>query len=86
MQWTVPNILTALRLLAAPGLSIMFLYFNRPYADWFALILFLGAALTIRAMRLKPLRLWTPQFVPIIATSTQTRIMSICVRSAPRCV
>ena len=46
MQWTVPNILTALRLLAAPGLSIMFLYFNRPYADWFALILFLGAALT----------------------------------------
>lgn len=46
MQWTVPNILTALRLLAAPGLAIMFLYFNRPYADWYALILFLGAAVT----------------------------------------
>lgn len=46
MQWTVPNILTALRLLAAPGLAIMFLYFNRPYADWYALVLFLGAAVT----------------------------------------
>ena len=46
MIWTLPNILTALRLLAAPGLSVMFLYFTRPYADWFALILFLGAAIT----------------------------------------
>ena len=24
----------------------MFLYFNRPYADWFALLLFIGAAIT----------------------------------------
>jgi CDP-diacylglycerol--glycerol-3-phosphate 3-phosphatidyltransferase len=46
MTWTIPNILTTLRLLAAPGTAIMFLYFNRPWADWFALILFLGAALT----------------------------------------
>ena len=46
MIWTVPNILTVLRLLAAPGLAVMFLYFNRPYADWFALFLFVGAALT----------------------------------------
>jgi CDP-diacylglycerol--glycerol-3-phosphate 3-phosphatidyltransferase len=46
MTWTIPNILTTLRLLAAPGTAVMFLYFNRPWADWFALILFLGAALT----------------------------------------
>jgi len=42
----VPNILTVLRLLAAPGIAVMFLYFNRPYADWFALVLFISAALT----------------------------------------
>ena len=46
MKWTVPNILTALRLLAAPGVALMFLYFSRPLADWLALTLFLGAALT----------------------------------------
>ncbi len=46
MKLTLPNILTILRLLAAPGLAIMFLYFARPLADWCALILFLGAAIT----------------------------------------
>ena len=46
MTWTVPNILTALRLLAAPAVAVMFLYFNRPWADWFALALFVSAALT----------------------------------------
>ena len=46
MHWTLPNILTLLRLLAAPALAVMFLYFTRPYADWLALILFLGAAIT----------------------------------------
>ncbi len=46
MIWTLPNILTLLRLLAAPGVAIMFLYFTRPYADWLALILFLSAAIT----------------------------------------
>lgn len=46
MRWTVPNILTTLRLLAAPGLAVMFLYFARPWADWFALVLFLSAAIT----------------------------------------
>ena len=46
MSWNVPNILTVLRLLAAPGIAVMFLYFNRPYADWFALVLFISAALT----------------------------------------
>lgn len=46
MTMNIPNILTILRLLAAPGVAIMFLYFTRPLADWFALILFVGAALT----------------------------------------
>ncbi|MFD0859792.1 CDP-diacylglycerol--glycerol-3-phosphate 3-phosphatidyltransferase [Roseovarius aquimarinus] len=46
MTWTVPNILTLLRLLAAPGVAVMFLYFTRPYADWFALVLFVVAAIT----------------------------------------
>ena len=43
---TLPNILTLTRLVAAPMLGIMFLYFTRPFADWAALILFVGAALT----------------------------------------
>ena len=46
MTWNIPNILTLLRLLAAPGVVLMFLYFTRPWADWFALILFVVAALT----------------------------------------
>ncbi len=46
MRWTLPNTLTFLRLLAAPGVPIMFLYFHRPYADWFALTLFVSAAIT----------------------------------------
>ncbi|MFO7806138.1 MAG: CDP-diacylglycerol--glycerol-3-phosphate 3-phosphatidyltransferase [Paracoccaceae bacterium] len=46
MRLNLPNLLTILRLLAAPGVAIMFLYFNRPWADWFALILFVTAAIT----------------------------------------
>jgi CDP-diacylglycerol--glycerol-3-phosphate 3-phosphatidyltransferase len=46
MTWTLPNILTVLRLLAAPGLGVMFLYFHRPAADFLALALFLSAAIT----------------------------------------
>ena len=46
MTWTVPNILTVLRLLAAPGVAVMFLFFARPWADWFALVLFVTAAVT----------------------------------------
>ncbi|MEN8893599.1 CDP-diacylglycerol--glycerol-3-phosphate 3-phosphatidyltransferase [Planktotalea arctica] len=46
MTMTIPNMLTVLRLLAAPGVAVMFLYFTRPYADWFALTLFVFAALT----------------------------------------
>ncbi len=46
MKWTLPNILTVIRLLAAPGVAILFLYFHRPWADWFALALFVSAAIT----------------------------------------
>ncbi|MCB1407030.1 MAG: CDP-diacylglycerol--glycerol-3-phosphate 3-phosphatidyltransferase [Rhodobacteraceae bacterium] len=46
MRWTIPNTLTFLRLIAAPGVAVMFLYFARPWADWLALALFLGAAIT----------------------------------------
>ena len=46
MRWTLPNILTLLRLVAAPGVAIIFLILPRPYADWVALILFVTAAIT----------------------------------------
>ncbi|MEE9387389.1 MAG: CDP-diacylglycerol--glycerol-3-phosphate 3-phosphatidyltransferase [Paracoccaceae bacterium] len=46
MRMTFPNILTLLRLLAAPAVAVLFIYFTRPWADWFALVLFVMAALT----------------------------------------
>lgn len=46
MRWNIPNILTIIRLLAAPGVAIMFLYFPRPLADWYAMSLFILAAMT----------------------------------------
>ena len=46
MRWTLPNILTLLRLMAAPGVAIIFLILPRPYADWVALVLFVTAAIT----------------------------------------
>jgi CDP-diacylglycerol--glycerol-3-phosphate 3-phosphatidyltransferase len=46
MNWNIPNILTLIRLAAAPMVALMFLYFTRPYADWFALVLFVSAAIT----------------------------------------
>ncbi|MEL7115895.1 MAG: CDP-diacylglycerol--glycerol-3-phosphate 3-phosphatidyltransferase [Pseudomonadota bacterium] len=46
MKWTIPNTLTTLRLFAAPGVAVMFLYFVRPWADWFAMLLFVAAAIT----------------------------------------
>jgi len=46
MRWTLPNILTVLRLLAAPGVALVFVALPRPFADWAALFLFLGAAAT----------------------------------------
>jgi CDP-diacylglycerol--glycerol-3-phosphate 3-phosphatidyltransferase len=46
MTWNIPNTLTLMRLAAAPGVAVMFLYFARPWADWFALFLFILAAVT----------------------------------------
>lgn len=46
MIWNIPNMLTVMRLLAAPLVAVMFLYFTRPYADIFAVILFVSAAIT----------------------------------------
>ena len=46
MRWTIPNILTVMRLLAAPGVALAFAVFDRPYADWVAFTLFILAALT----------------------------------------
>ncbi len=46
MMWTLPNLLTIARLLAAPGLALAFLLLPRPAADWTALALFLAAAAT----------------------------------------
>lgn len=46
MRWTVPNFLTLWRLVAAPLVPVMFLYFSRPFADFAALTLFILAAVT----------------------------------------
>ncbi len=46
MKWNLPNILTVARLIAAPLLPVMFLYFARPWADWYAIILFIVASIT----------------------------------------
>ncbi|MEM8981022.1 MAG: CDP-diacylglycerol--glycerol-3-phosphate 3-phosphatidyltransferase [Pseudomonadota bacterium] len=46
MSWTLPNVLTLFRLVAAPCVALVFLFVPRPFADWAALILFLFAALT----------------------------------------
>ncbi len=46
MKRNLPNILTVARLVAAPLLPIMFLYFARPWADWYAMILFIVASIT----------------------------------------
>ena len=46
MKWNIPNILSVMRLIAAPLLAVMFLYFTRPWADWFALCLFMVASIT----------------------------------------
>jgi CDP-diacylglycerol--glycerol-3-phosphate 3-phosphatidyltransferase len=46
MRWTIPNILTVFRLVAAPGVALVFVVFDRPVADWLAIALFILAALT----------------------------------------
>lgn len=46
MTWNIPNILTVVRLLAAPFLALGFIFLPRGTADWFGLAIFVGAALT----------------------------------------
>ncbi len=46
MRWTLPNILTIARLVAVPLIPVMFLFFARPWADWYAMVLFIIAAFT----------------------------------------
>ena len=46
MRWTVPNILTVFRLIAAPCVGFAFAIFARPFADYLAFVLFVAAALT----------------------------------------
>lgn len=46
MIWTIPNILTTYRMIAAPCVALVFLIFDHPLADWLALGLFLSAAIT----------------------------------------
>lgn len=46
MTWTIPNILTVIRLLAAPGVILAALFLSRPTADWVVLGLFIGASVT----------------------------------------
>ncbi|WP_424972478.1 CDP-diacylglycerol--glycerol-3-phosphate 3-phosphatidyltransferase [Dinoroseobacter sp. S76] len=46
MRWTIPNMMTIARLLAAPAVAVVFALLPRPLADWVALALFIGASLT----------------------------------------
>lgn len=46
MLTTLPNILTLIRLIAAPCVAFAFLFLGRPFADWVAIVLFCGAAFT----------------------------------------
>ena len=46
MNWTIPNILTALRLIAAPAVVIATLAFQEPLSYWIALLIFVVAGLT----------------------------------------
>ena len=46
MTWNLPNILTILRLVAAPLIGVMFLLLPRPFADWAALAVFVFASVT----------------------------------------
>jgi len=46
LKWTIPNLLSILRVLAAPFVAIAFAVFDRPEADRIAVAIFVGAALT----------------------------------------
>src|SRR5690606_16920380 len=44
--WNIPNLLTVLRVLAAPFVALVFAFFETPLAGWIAFVLFTAAALT----------------------------------------
>jgi CDP-diacylglycerol--glycerol-3-phosphate 3-phosphatidyltransferase len=46
MNWTIPNLLSVIRVLAAPCVAISFVVFDRPEADRIAILIFVGAAAT----------------------------------------
>ena len=46
MNWTIPNLLSVIRVLAAPCVAISFAVFDRPEADRIAILIFVGAAAT----------------------------------------
>jgi CDP-diacylglycerol--glycerol-3-phosphate 3-phosphatidyltransferase len=46
MNWTIPNLLSIIRVLAAPCVAIAFVMFERPEADRIAILIFVGAAAT----------------------------------------
>jgi cardiolipin synthase len=46
MNWTIPNLLSIIRVLAAPCVAIAFVLFERPEADQIAVLIFAGAAAT----------------------------------------
>ena len=46
MKWTLPNILTLLRLAAAPSVPIIILYFQQPLSYLIALAIFILAGMT----------------------------------------
>ncbi|HUV33030.1 MAG TPA: CDP-diacylglycerol--glycerol-3-phosphate 3-phosphatidyltransferase, partial [Devosiaceae bacterium] len=46
MNWTIPNLLSVLRVLAAPCVAIAFVLFDRPDADRIAILIFIAAAAT----------------------------------------
>ena len=46
MIWTIPNLLTGFRVLAAPFVALVFALFEGPLAGWIAFVLFVLAALT----------------------------------------
>ncbi len=46
MNWTIPNLLSVIRVLAAPCVAISFVIFERPEADQIAVLIFVGAAAT----------------------------------------
>ena len=44
MVWSIPNLLTVGRLLAAPAIALIYLVLDRPLADWAAFAIFLVAS------------------------------------------